>query len=157
MKQHLGIDQPAVVYSFFLHCRGADDAISRRQIQHNVRAGFYYGMNDALDFYPLPVLRPRHHLRAAHSRRCRWHVRFTDRLDLGLVDDWREVSGPDHAFNVNHSSRVNGQYGFRRNRNKNASARVTDKKRTVPWIDVRVVVRHYGADVNWILARRILR
>ena len=113
-------------------------------------------MNYALDFYPLPILRPCHHLRGAHSWRRRWHVRFTDHLYLGLFDDRRKISRPTHACNVKHSSRVNGQYGFRRNRNKNAPGKVANKKRTVAWIDVRVVVGHYGAQVHWILPRRLL-
>jgi hypothetical protein len=83
-------------------------------------------------------------------------MRLTDRAYLGLLDDRREVSGPTYALNVNHSSSVDGQYGFRRNRNKNAPAGVANKKRTMPWIDVRVVVGHYRTKMHWILPRRLL-
>src|ERR1035441_1489096 len=78
-----------------------------------------------------------------------------DHLDLVPNDDRREISRPANPCDINYRASVEGQDWRLWNRDEDSEGPIVNEERSVPRIDVRVVIGHHRPQVDGVAAPRL--
>src|ERR1039457_1844696 len=127
VNPHLGVNQEVIIRSLFLNRRGADHAVSHREVDDHVPARLPDRMHDAFDLDPLRVCRPSQHPRKARARSLSRDMRLSDDAYPGPIDYGGEVSGSADPDHVNDRSRPERKYRASGDRYKNVAGRVVNE------------------------------
>src|ERR1035441_1540352 len=83
-------------------------------------------------------------------------MRFADHADLRLGDHWPEVPWVADAGHFDKGASMDRKDGAGSDSDKNIAGQIVHKERTVPRIDVRIIVGHHRQQADWVVAFGLL-
>src|SRR5579859_4387501 len=108
-------------------------------------------MNNALDFYKLPVIGACHQLTQAPPWWCKGQLTLAGDMEFNHGDDRCVISRCAYAGHVDQSARVKGKHGPPWSQNTYATGSITGEEGAHLRISIRIVIRNNRVQMDRVL------
>ena len=145
VHNNLGVNQSLVICARFLDSSDPDRTIAHGQLHGDVHAGFTNRMHEPFDLHPLAILGSCHQPRKSHARSGNRYMRFSNDSYGGVLYNGSKISGSTQAGDLHQGAGPQRKYRPRGDRDEYPATGVLNEKRTMPRVDVRIVVGYDGS------------